>query len=419
MSTSLLDTTPTPTARSFAARFPIYYGWVNLFVAVLASVSTLPGRSWGLGLITEQLLTDFHLDRVRYAEMNLWATLIGAVFCWPTGWLLDRIGARIMVAVVMGGLGVVVIAMSQAATADELFVMITLTRGLGQSALSVISLALISKWFSRRMSSAMAMYMVGVLFAFATAEWAIGTAAEAQGWRATWAGTGWVLLAVAMPLGWLLARSTPESCGVQPDVAPEETEKEVSLTLMQALMTWAFWVFAAALVLNSVTQAGISLFGISLVKDRGLGTDAYKTMLVASTVGALLGTLIAWIGARWFAPKRMIALGLVVLLATLVSLPVVQTRMQLYIDGFLWGASIGLLGVAGNAAWRQAFGRAHIGSIQGAAGICHVLSSAAGPLLMVKCQQATGSYSVFFNIAGAALAVVALATWFLPMPSRK
>ena len=46
-----------PTAGPIA--FPFYYGWVNLLVAALAMVGTLPGRTQGLGLITEPLLTDF------------------------------------------------------------------------------------------------------------------------------------------------------------------------------------------------------------------------------------------------------------------------------------------------------------------------------------------------------------------------
>ena len=44
-------------------------------------VATLPGRTQGLGLITEPLLADLHLDRLTYASINFWATLIGAAFC--------------------------------------------------------------------------------------------------------------------------------------------------------------------------------------------------------------------------------------------------------------------------------------------------------------------------------------------------
>src|SRR5437870_13278275 len=75
-------------------RLPFYYGWVNLAVAALAMVATLPGRTHGLGLITEPLLSDLHLDRVHYGWINFAATLLGAAFCLPFGWLVDRYGPR-------------------------------------------------------------------------------------------------------------------------------------------------------------------------------------------------------------------------------------------------------------------------------------------------------------------------------------
>src|SRR4051812_46797941 len=59
-------------------------------LAAVAMAGTLPGRTHGLGLITEGLLTDLALDRPEFARLNLFATLIGAAFCWPCGWLLDR-----------------------------------------------------------------------------------------------------------------------------------------------------------------------------------------------------------------------------------------------------------------------------------------------------------------------------------------
>src|SRR5712691_6984830 len=48
----------------------VYYGWPVLLVAAAAMVGTLPGRTQGLGLITEPLLADLHVDRVSYAELN-------------------------------------------------------------------------------------------------------------------------------------------------------------------------------------------------------------------------------------------------------------------------------------------------------------------------------------------------------------
>ena len=69
-------------------------GWINVVVAAVIMLATLPGRTQGLGLITEPMLRDLQLDRVTYANINLWATLLGAAICLPIGRVFDRVGLR-------------------------------------------------------------------------------------------------------------------------------------------------------------------------------------------------------------------------------------------------------------------------------------------------------------------------------------
>src|SRR4051812_32754695 len=95
-------------ARRLPFTLPFYYGWVHVFVAAVAMVGTLPGRTQGLGLITEPLLRDFQIDRVYFARINLWATLIGALFSIGVGRLIDRFGSRVVLTVVVVALASVV-----------------------------------------------------------------------------------------------------------------------------------------------------------------------------------------------------------------------------------------------------------------------------------------------------------------------
>ena len=66
---------------------------MNVVVAAVIMLATLPGRTQGLGLITEPMLRDLQLDRVAYANINLWATLLGAAICLPIGRVLDSLGS--------------------------------------------------------------------------------------------------------------------------------------------------------------------------------------------------------------------------------------------------------------------------------------------------------------------------------------
>ena len=88
-------------------------GWINVVVAAVVMLATLPGRTQGLGLITEPMLRDLQLDRVAYANINLWATLLGAAICLPVGRVFDRVGLRVTTAILTIVLSVVVWSMSQ------------------------------------------------------------------------------------------------------------------------------------------------------------------------------------------------------------------------------------------------------------------------------------------------------------------
>src|SRR6516165_7806906 len=87
--------------------------WVHVGVAAMAMVATLPGRTHGLGLFTEPIRASLGLSKESYGFTNTCATLLGALFCLPCGWLMDRLGTRVVLTVVAVVLGSVVIAMSQ------------------------------------------------------------------------------------------------------------------------------------------------------------------------------------------------------------------------------------------------------------------------------------------------------------------
>jgi hypothetical protein len=88
--------------------------------------ATLPGRTQCLGLITEP--KDLQIDRISFAKINLWASLLGAASCFPAGYLIDRLGLRLVSAAIVALLGVTVWRMSAfAGGAIGLFILLLLT----------------------------------------------------------------------------------------------------------------------------------------------------------------------------------------------------------------------------------------------------------------------------------------------------
>ena len=427
--------TTLPSAAVRPAR--LYYGWAVLLVAAAAMVGTLPGRTQGLGLITEPLMADLGLDRVGYAQLNFWATILGAGFAVGIGRLLDRFGGRAVLTAVALALGLVVCGMSRAASVAGLAVWVTLTRGLGQSALSVISIALVGHWFVKRIDAAMAVYSVVLSVGFMIAFPLVGWLVQAWGWRAAWLAVGCALVAGLAPLSWLVVRRSPAAIGLEPDppstrsgfggadggavVGPASDRGQTpyeGATLTAALATPAFWVFALGTALYGLVASGIGLFNESILAERGFGARVYYQTLGVTAITALLGNFLGgWLAGR-VSLTRLLSLSLFTLAGGLAALPHVTTLAHV----MLWAAAMGIGGgivmVLFFSVWPRVYGRRHLGRIQGSAQALTVLASALGPLLLAWCVAWTGSYQGMFRVLAVAIALIAIAALRVPLPAE-
>jgi MFS family permease len=398
----------------------LYYGWIVLGVAALAMVGTLPGRTQGLGLITEPLLRDLGIDRVAFAQINLVATMIGALFCVGIGRLIDRRGSRIVLTVTALLLGAIVLLMSRAGGAIGILVLITFTRGLGQSALSVVSLAMVGKWFRRRLTGAMAIYAVVMSVGFMTAFPLIGALVLASGWRAAWATIGWCLILGLAPIAWLLDRSSPETIGLDVDGGATTAEPSdiphAQATLGQALGSPAFWVFALASSVYGLVASGIGLFNESILAQRGFAPEVYHTALAVTAITGLAGNFAAGAFADRGSLRHVLVAALLILTAALAGLVHVTTVAHVMAQAVAMGIAGGFVMVVFFSFWGRAYGRAHLGRIQGAAQAMTVVASAIGPLCLALSVDATGSYATAFYALAGVVVVLAAAAAVVRMP---
>lgn len=409
--------------RTWAQRFPIYYGWVCVLLAALAMTATLPGRTHGLGLITEPLLVDLSLERTTYARINLVCTLLGAAFCLPIGWMIDSFGVRRMLTFVVAGLAAAVLLMSRSTAMVEFTFSLLLVRGLGQGALSVISMAIIGKWFQQRVGPAMGLFAVLLTFGFIASILGMGGVVETRGWRTAWMGLGFTL-AVFAPLCWVLARDTPEACGLQPDGMTQEvttreaspTQAAMDFTWMQSLQTPIFWVFAAGTALFNLVWSAITLFNESILAEQGFDKNVAVQMMAILTGSGLIANMIAGRLATRERLGPLLGTGLAILSVSLAAFPQVTTPARLWSYGFAMGTTGGIITVVFFAAWGQLFGRAHLGRIQGTAQVATILASAAGPWILAEVQAATESYHPLFYALAALTGTVAVIAWKCPAP---
>jgi MFS family permease len=444
------------------------YGWVNVVIAAVAMAATFPGRTHGLGMFTESLKRDFGLSNTFYGQLNLWATLIGALFCIPIGWLVDRFGSRWVLTANYIAFGASILWMSIAEGWPALFGCLILTRGLGQSALSVVSITLVAKWFKgSSLSFAMAVYSVlmSAMFAGITKLVSMAILDGNWEWRMTMAVMGWAMLAGPTTFSMFFTRSTPPEHSDDPllgahgmtlgelsegekhlkhaltaqppsshylseappqadapasaDIAPRREDGDLEgATLSDALRTPAFWVFSLSVSFYGLISSGIFLFNEEIFRDRNIAREAYHGALMLSFIVGLASKFVAaWLSGYW-PINRLLALSMAVLMAALLALPLVQEAWHAYLYAIAMSISGGVVALVFFAVWGQAFGRREVGRIQGIAQMLTVLASAVGPLLFGSCRDHTGSYLPMFVAMAPVAFCLAVACWWVRLPKK-
>ena len=391
-------------------------GWINVVVAAVVMLATMPGRTQGLGLITEPLLRDLQLDRISYATINLWATLLGAAICLPIGRVFDRVGLRSTTLALTLLLATVVWAMSRLAPGSPvpLFLLVLATRALGQSALSVASITTVGKSFPERSGLPMAAYSVLLSAMFAAAFYHVGRSVPAIGWRGAWTQIAIGLVVIGAPVVLLLREG---ATGAAP--AERSGQAVAGATLGEALREPAFWIFAGATSLFGLVASGLGLFNEAVLHERGFSQATYVSVVTGTFLLGLLGQFACGALTLLWPMPRLLAIAMGLYGIALALLPFVTIEAQLWAVFSLLGLAGGMITVLFFAVWGQTFGQAHLGRIQGAAQMLTVLASAVGPLIFAKGAELTGSYAPGLWILAPLVLLTGVAALRLNLPAPR
>ncbi|MDQ3012678.1 MAG: MFS transporter, partial [Acidobacteriota bacterium] len=217
----------------------------------------------------------------------------------------------------------------------------------------------------------------------------------------------------------------PESIGVTPDGDNEPLTRSAAADVLSgmgwrdALATPTFWVFAIGAALYGLVASGIGLFNESILAERGFDAGIYHRTLVITALTALAGNFLGgWMAGKW-TMNRLMALAMALLAASLLALPHVRTELHVAVWAVVMGIAGGFVIVIFFSFWSRAFGRAHLGKIQGAAQSLTVVASAVGPLLLAQCIAWTGSYSMMFYALSLFVAALGIGAWFVSLPGAQ
>jgi predicted MFS family arabinose efflux permease len=246
----------------------------------------------------------------------------------------------------------------------------------------------------------------------------IGAIVLANGWRTAWWIIGVTLLIGLAPLALLLVRRSPESVSIDPDGEPADLSRELpaDYTLGQALSTPSFWIFGLASAVYGLIASGIALFNESILAERQFDASTYHRSLIIVALTSLVGNFLGgWIASKW-KMNRLLAVAMILLAGSLAALPHVSTQIHVAIYAAVMGLAGGFVIVIFFGFWSAAYGRKHLGKIQGVAQALTVIASALGPLVLAETVSRTGSYASIFYLLTVVVIVLALLAWFVKIP---
>jgi len=306
-------------------------------------------HAFSMGIVKNTLITEFALSESMFASIASMYAMLYLVMQIPTGILADTLGARTTSAVgtFIAGVGITLFSMAQGST--MLFVGRALV-GLGTSVIFVCVLKLQSNWFDSKKLGTMTglTCFIGTLGG-AVAQTPLAFLVETFGWRTSFKGIGFLGIAVAVAI-YFLVRNTPEELGYQAvnpvdKNAEKTTFKEVMIGVYDVFRnpkTWPPLVAYAGFYGTSVLLMGLfgapflsKVYSISTVQAANFTTVA----IVGSAIGAIvLGNLSDTLVSR---KKPLIIAGLVyavtwgVLILTIGNLSQPLMMVLMFVNGFM------------------------------------------------------------------------------------
>ena len=426
-------------------RFPFFYGWCIVIFTTLGMIASIPGQTMGVGVYTDFLIQNSHLNRIQISMAYMTGTILSSLLLPLAGRYYDLVGGRIMIVFAGIGMGISLLLFAESLTIIHLVhsllpnisiltsellvitVIFLLLRQFGQGIMAMVSRNTLAKWFERRRGMVSGISGIFVAFSFSGAPLFMNIIIEDYGYSGSM-----ILMAIIFGfgmafIGWLFFRDKPEDCGLLMDgekITSLDTTNlfsEPEITLKEALRTYNFWIFCLGLCSAAVIVTGLTFHISSIGALAGLSRmEAYGLFLPISVISVISHFIAGWASDRMPLKYLLMILlaGLAVGSLGILNLESFWFRLMLII-GF--GVQGGIWGCLTIIAWPRFYGRKHLGAISGVFMGAQVFASAIGPPVFGLSENLNGDYSSAAWISVALnllllLGAVRAVSYYRPLP---
>ncbi len=367
---------------------------------------------WGLPFYYDFMVQQFGWTRAQVTSGNALSKLVvGPVFGFIAGWIIDRFGPRrvMMAGILMAGGALV--GLGWVSTLG-MFYFFYFFNALGYVCGGPLpNQVLLSRWFEKSRGKAMGFAYLGIGIGGATVPWISHALIEHFGWQSALRLLGGLIILVSLPLAFFV-KEAPAGFTVDRKMSGSTEVMAAFKTLPFFLLTFGSMCSIAAV---SGTQQNLKLF-LSLDRHFSQGDAARVLSLVLSfsIVGRLL---MGWLADR-ISKRYVMLLTYLLVAAGIPFLFLAQSSGVLYAAAAVFGVGLGGDYMIIPLMTAEIFGMQVLGRLLGVILTAGGIAEAVSPWLTGRLRDATGSYSEScFVLVGIAL-LGAAAVLVLPQRRR-
>ncbi len=379
------------------------YSWVIVAAGFLI-YTVLFGIQYSFGIFFKPLQEAFGWPRASTSWVMTIHLICMSIAMVPAAWAIGRFRSRVvfsLAAVLIGGSLVLCSRISQL---WQLYLVYGLPLGIGIGIFGTSVMSIVTRWFTQRRGLALGIASSGVGFGTLAVAPLAQALIAAYGWQ-----TAFAVLGVASGVLLLICanymKDSPSVDGGNTAGAGHQSAASVPVIIVirQAMKTGNLYLLIAGLLSAQFTLKLILTHFAPHATDMGM--SASSAALAVGIIGgcSVLGRLAMGSVQDRIGARLSMIICLSVLLLCMMALPFLNSNLLLFAFAVLFGFMYGGDVPQGPAMTAQCYGTASIVVMYGLVSSIANLIAATGPVFAGYLFDATGSYTVVFLIAAAAL----------------
>ncbi len=413
--------------RSFAGRLPFYYGWLMLPVAVIATVVTGVGQTYGISVFNPSLLESLGISLSALSGAYMAGTLLASLPQTFIGSLMDRFGIRRTMFGVVVLLGGACLIFARVNTLFTLSLGFFTLRLLGQGALSLLAGNIPAMWFREKLGTTTGIVNGGFSISIAFIPAFFLAMVNRIGWRASYTRLGFLVWLIMLPILLLVFRNNPGDVGQEMDGIKDGEDKnskassnvEYSFTVSEARKTPAYWIMLMNSALWAMIVTAVFFNLLSIFASLGISQEVAAATYTTYAAAALLTQLTLGPFANRGPLQYLLLACMSFLAGGIAILTIANSPWIAHSYAVLIGISTGLVSLVGGTIFARYFGRDHLGKLRGGVLTAQVAGSSLGPFITGLIYDLTGSFQLSLWIFVGILIPAALLSLKAVQPSSK